>query len=55
MLPPLGEGRAYALYMRGVEGEQIVADGEIFTVSSTRDEILLDNFKNITVNKVKGE
>ena len=55
MLPPLGEGRAYALYMRGVENEEIVADGKKYVVGSTRDEILLDNFENITINKVKGE
>ena len=55
MLPPLGEGAAQALYMRGVEDEEIVADGKKYSVGSTRDEILLNNFKNITINKAKEE
>ena len=55
MLPPLGECHVHALYMRGVEDEEIVADGKRWSVSSTGDEILLESFENITVNKIKGE
>jgi len=51
LLPPLGDGKAYALYMRGVENEEIVADGEKHSISSTRDELLLENFENIKINK----
>ena len=53
LLPPLGEGKAYALYMRGVENEEIVADGEKHLISSTRDELLLENFENIKINKTE--
>ena len=53
MLPPEGEGKAYALYMRGVEAEQVIADGREHILNGTQDELLLDSFESLSINKRK--
>ena len=52
MIPGINDEGCYALYMKNVVGNRIVADGKEYILSSKSDEALIERFEEIKIDKI---
>lgn len=49
----IGDEGCYALYMKNVVGERIIADGKEYLINDKNDEVLIERFSEIKIDKNK--
>lgn len=49
----VNDGNTYALYMKNVKNNRIVADGKEYLLREKSDEVLIENFSEIKIDTVK--
>ncbi len=49
----IGEGESYALYMKNVKNNRIIADGREYILKDKSDEVLLRDFSEIRIDRIE--